>query len=205
MKPCKDDLTARLKETCNNRPRGDHDMNVHLAPVKRTRPAAVMILLVRHSDSYTVIFTQRTDALPHHAGQVSFPGGKMEKKDKTIFDTALRETEEEIGISPKDIEVLGRLDTYITRSGFEIIPVVGMITPPVKILPDPNEVKAVFEVPLNKLVGTGIFRRARGEFKGRMYEFLAFEHEDWTIWGATAAMLKNLIEHLEDTCRPEHP
>lgn len=201
MTPNLERLKHKIKAAKSRaRTRGDHDLNAHLGRHENPRKAAVMILLVPHKTGYTVVLNERSDDLPHHPGQISFPGGKMEKGDGSIIATALRETHEEIGIPGKDVSVIGVLDTYITRTGFEITPVVGIIKPPAKFKINPDEVKAVFEVPLKFLTNPQTLRMERAEFKGKTYKYMAWRYETWNIWGATANMLRNLIEHLEDEC-----
>src|SRR6266850_7572696 len=110
--------------------------------------AAVLIPIVQHPSGLSVIFTKRTTHLKAHSGQVSFPGGRAEPEDATPEFTALRETQEEIGLAMERVEVLGRLPDYLTRTGFRVTPVVGLIVPPLDLTPDPREVEDVFEVPL---------------------------------------------------------
>ena len=112
------------------------------------RPAAVLVPLVQRDEGLHVILTRRTDHLSDHAGQISFPGGRQEDHDNTLEETALRETEEEIGLARVHIELVGRLDDYYTVTGYQVTPVVGVITPPFDLAPDAHEVAEVFEVPL---------------------------------------------------------
>jgi len=179
--------------------RGDHDLNPGMQAEKDLTPAAVLVPLVIRGDGLTTLFTQRTEHLLHHAGQISFPGGHAEPSDCTAEETALRETEEEVGLARAHITTIGRLNQYVTRTGFSITPVVALVTPPFDINPDADEVDAVFEVPLDFLLDPANHQRHSREFKGQIREFYAMPYEDYYIWGATAGMLVNLYEVLRDT------
>jgi len=177
--------------------RGDHDLNPGFGPpATALREAAVLVPLVDRADEVTVIFTQRTATLTAHAGQISFPGGRMEPEDESPEDTALRETAEEIGLERGRIEIVGRLDTYVTRTGFRVTPVVGVVTPPFLLTPDPTEVAEVFEVPLSFLLDPANQQRHSREFLGKPRFFYAFPYQQRYIWGATAGMLVNLRDVL---------
>ena len=159
--------------------------------------AAVLIPVVMHAQGLTVLFTQRTDDLRSHAGQVSFPGGRAESGDASAEVTALREAEEEVGLAPERIEVIGRLPDYRTRTGYRVTPVIGLVTPPLELRPDPREVAEVFEVPLSFLLDPRNQQRRTREYQGREVGFYVFEYGARTIWGATAGMLVNLYRMLE--------
>jgi len=176
--------------------RGDHQLSPHLKPSPPWTPAAVLVPLIDHDDGLTVLLTRRTDHLTDHPGQISFPGGRFESIDVDAEAAALRETEEELGIPPARVELLGRLDTYITRTGFEVTPVVGVITPPFLLRPDSFEVADVFEVPLAFLLDPGNYTRQERLGDGRTAYYYAVPYGDRYIWGATAGMLKNLCEAL---------
>jgi len=163
---------------------------------KALKPAAVLVPLVDRPDEMTVLLTQRSPDLADHAGQISFPGGRIDPCDADATTCALREAREEIGLEPAGIEIVGRLDTYIVRTGFEITPVVGLIDPPAALRPDPTEVADVFEVPLSFFLDRGNVRKDRREFKGTMRHFYVWPYLGYYIWGATAAMLVNLSEVL---------
>lgn len=178
------------------RVRGDKDGNPGLTPPGPLREAAVLVPLVDQGPAPTVILTQRTAHLAAHAGQISFPGGRVEPQDTDSLATALRETEEEIGISPDRVEVLGRLDTYVTRTGFRVTPWVGRLRPPLPLTPDPYEVAEVFEVPLFFLLGPDMPQRHARDLHGVRREFWVFPYENRYIWGATAGMLVDLRERL---------
>jgi 8-oxo-dGTP pyrophosphatase MutT (NUDIX family) len=153
------------------------------------KPAAVLLLVVNHPMDPTVVFTQRTAHLADHAGQISFPGGRCDPEDGTPERTALRELEEEIGIAPERIEILGRLPEYITGTGYSVTPIVGWAEPPLKYRPDPHEVADVFEVPLAFLLDAGNHRYESAFHKGRMRRYWAMPFGERFIWGATAGML----------------
>lgn len=176
--------------------RGDHDLNPGFRPDVLLRPAAVLVGLVDRAEGLTVLLTRRTDHLEHHPGQVSFPGGHIEADDKDAIAAALRETDEETGIAPTHINVLGRLDTYITRTGFKVTPVVALIQPSFELTPDPHEVAEVFEVPLSFLMNPRNHQRHTREFEGAKRCFYAMPYEDYYIWGATAGMIVDLYQTL---------
>ncbi|NYZ11841.1 CoA pyrophosphatase [Azospirillum sp. RWY-5-1] len=198
-----DDVRRRFprSEAASLRPdkvRGDHDLNPGFGPPDALREAAVLVPLVDRVEGPTVIFTQRTAHLTAHAGQISFPGGRRETYDHSPEDTALRETEEEIGLPRERIEILGRLDTYVTRTGFRVTPVVGMVRPPIALVPDPTEVEEVFEVPLTFILDPDNPKRHSREFMGGQRHFYVFPYQQRYIWGATAGMLVNLRDVLRE-------
>lgn len=178
--------------------RGDHDLNPGMGIADELVPAAVLVPLVDRSGTVTTIFTQRTAHLASHAGQISFPGGHAEADDLSPEDTALRETEEEIGLDRSRIRIIGRLDEYITRTGFSVTPVVGLVAPPFEITPDPGEVDDVFEVPLAFLMDPANHERHVREVKGVRRDFYAMPYENRFIWGATAGMIRNMYDILMD-------
>lgn len=159
-------------------------------------PAAVLAPLVDRPEGLTVLLTQRTDHLHHHGGQISFPGGRVEAHDADPVETALRETEEEIGLERRHVEVIGFLDLYQTVTGFLITPVVGFVEPSFQLNPDPFEVADVFEVPLSFILDPHNHERRSIDFKGRERRFYVLPYEDRYIWGATAAMLVGLARRL---------
>jgi 8-oxo-dGTP pyrophosphatase MutT (NUDIX family) len=158
--------------------------------------ASVLVPIVAHRDGLTVLFTKRTVHLKAHSGQVSFPGGRAEPSDPTPEFTALRESQEEIGLAPEKIEVLARLPDYITRTGFQVTPVVGLLTPPLELVPDPREVEAVFEVPLAFLLDPANHLRQSREINGRTVGYYEMRFGERVIWGATAGMIVNLYRQL---------
>ncbi len=176
--------------------RGDHDLNPGMTPPAALRDAAVLVPLVERPDGLTVIFTRRTAHLASHAGQVSFPGGHTENSDASPEATALRETEEEIGLHRRHIDLIGRLDTYITRTGFRVTPVVGLVTPPFELAPDPEEVAELFEVPLPVILAPDMPKRESRDLFGVPRFFYIFPWRGNSIWGATAGILVNLRDAL---------
>lgn len=159
-------------------------------------PAAVLVPLVDHSAGMTVLLTQRTRHLRDHAGQVSFPGGRVEAHDADPVATALRETWEEVGLAPTQVEVVGELEPYTTITGFLVHPVVGIVTPGFIPVPDPFEVEAVFEVPLQHVLKPDNYRREQRSHRGELREYFVLDYPDFHIWGATAAILVNLRRRL---------
>jgi len=166
--------------------------------------AAVLVPLVLRED-LTVLLTQRTDHLTDHPGQISFPGGRTEGHDVDATATALREAEEEIGLDAGKIEVIGQLPTYTTGTGFIVTPVVGLVRQDFALRLDPFEVAEAFEVPLSFLMSPANHRRHAVDFGGHRREFLSMpwqrhdlqgEPRRYVIWGATAAMLRNLYRFL---------
>ena len=177
--------------------RGDHDLNPGMtAPSAALRPAAVLVPLIDRPDGMSVLLTQRTPHLSAHAGQISFPGGRIEEGDADATEAALRETEEEIGLTRGHIRVIGRLDTYVTGTGFEITPIVGIVKIPFPLAIDPFEVAEAFEVPLSFVLDPNNHRRMTREFEQRKRVFFVLPFENRNIWGATAGMLVNLAEVL---------
>lgn len=162
------------------------------APDLPLTPAAVLVPLVNQRDGVTVLLTRRTEHLNDHAGQVSFPGGRAEADDPSLIHTAIREAEEEIGLPPGAVEVLGRLPDYQTGTGFRVAPIVAWVEPPFAVTPDPFEVAEVFEVPLTFFLDPANHQRHRREIRGETREFFAMPYGEHYIWGATAGMLFNL-------------
>jgi len=152
------------------------------------KPAAVLLLVVNHAEP-AVVFTQRTAHLADHAGQIAFPGGRCETEDCDPETTALREAQEEIGLEPGRVQVLGRLPEYRTSTGYAVTPVVGWAEPPLAFTPDPHEVAQVFEVPLAFLLDTRNHRYESAFYRGRMRHYWAMPYGEHFIWGATAGML----------------
>ena len=159
-------------------------------------PAAVLVPIIARPEGYTVLFTRRTEHLKSHSGQISFPGGRAEPGDPSPQHTALREAQEEIGLAPSRVEVLGELAEYNTRTGFRVTPVIGLIQAPLEVVPDAREVDEVFEVPLSFLLDPANHRRESRQIGARMASFYVIEHQGRVIWGATAGMLVNLYRRL---------
>jgi 8-oxo-dGTP pyrophosphatase MutT (NUDIX family) len=164
------------------------------------KPASVLVPLVKRSSGVTVLLTQRTEDMPSHAGQVAFPGGRRHPEDIDAIATALRETEEEVGIERRFVDVIGAVDFYRTGTGYEITPVVGMVEPGFVTRADPREVADVFEVPLDHFLDERNHRiDSRKVADGRERRFYAMPYGERYIWGATAGMLKNLHYVLTGT------
>jgi 8-oxo-dGTP pyrophosphatase MutT (NUDIX family) len=177
--------------------RGDHDLNPgETPPSAALRPAAVLVPLIDRAEGMTVLLTLRTAHLSAHAGQVSFPGGRFEEQDVDAVATALRETEEEVGLSRELVSVVGRLDTYVTGTGFEITPIVGLVEPAYTLTIDPFEVAEAFEVPLSYILDRNNHNRTERESAGRTRVFFVLPYQGRNIWGATAGMLVNLADVL---------
>ena len=173
--------------------------DLHLAAPRdgaRVTEAAVLMPLVHRAGRLQVLLTQRTPHLDNHASQISFPGGRVEAGDASREETALRETEEEIGLPRSAVAVLGRLPVYENLSGFRITPVVGWIEPPISLRPDSFEVAAAFEAPLEHFLSTVNYQRREFHFRGRHRHYMAIPYEGRYIWGATAAMLYSFARLL---------
>jgi 8-oxo-dGTP pyrophosphatase MutT (NUDIX family) len=173
--------------------------DLHVIALKegaRVTEAAVLVPIVHRPGALQVLFTQRTEHLADHGGQISFPGGRVEHGDAGREDTALRETEEEIGLARARVALLGRLPDYDIPSGFRITPVVGWVEPPLELRPDPFEVAAVFEAPLEHFLDLRNYQRREYRFRGRHRHYMAIPYEGRYIWGATAGMLYSLARAL---------
>lgn len=166
------------------------------AAVRPLIPAAVLIALVEGQAGFEVVLTRRTAHLTAHAGQISFPGGRIEPEDADDVAAALREAEEEIGLPTSRVEVLGRIGTYVTGTGFTVTPVVGLVTGPVSLRADPFEVDEILCPPLAFLMDPANHRRDSRELAGRVRHFHAIQWQQHYIWGATAGMLVNLAGQL---------
>jgi 8-oxo-dGTP pyrophosphatase MutT (NUDIX family) len=151
--------------------------------------AAVLVPLVNRPEGLTLLLTQRSAELPDHAGQISFPGGRVEPTDRTLACAALRETEEEVGLGADRIDILGELATYETVTGYRVTPVVGWVEPPFTLNPDPVEVAEAFEVPLMFVLNPANQQRHFRMLGELRRDFWAIPYGDRYIWGATAAML----------------
>ncbi|CUU42921.1 putative NUDIX hydrolase [Blastochloris viridis] len=166
-----------------------------LPPDIPARPAAVLVPVVMRPEP-TVLLTRRSSALPEHSGQIAFPGGKIDPDDSTPIAAALREAEEEIGLKPAHVAPLGFLDVYLSRTGYRILPVVAVVTPPFELKLNPREVAAAFEVPLAFLMAPEHHERHTRLWKGRERTYYAMPYGDHYIWGVTAGILRNLWERV---------
>jgi 8-oxo-dGTP pyrophosphatase MutT (NUDIX family) len=189
------EIAARLADPAARalvRPTGFDDAEAR--PVAPVRMAAVLVPIILHP-APTVLLTLRAAKLSSHAGQVSFPGGRIEPGE-TPEAAAVREAAEEVGLDPRLPELLGRLPEHATGTGFRITPVIGLVPPPLNLVADPAEVEEPFELPLSVVLDPAAPERRSAEWKGRRREFWVWPHERHYIWGATAAILVNLAKVL---------
>jgi 8-oxo-dGTP pyrophosphatase MutT (NUDIX family) len=191
----RDELQARLVQSGGETGRwlrGDEGARAGQDHAGEGVPAAVLIGMVERPGGPSIVLTERTGHLRDHAGQISFPGGRVEPGDQTLVETALREAREEIGLDPERIEILGALAPYVTITGFRIHPVVGWMERPMHFQPDPTEVADVFEVPLAFVLDPANHRR-QSYRRGRLTRgYYVLPYEGRFIWGATAGILVNL-------------
>nr|WP_105530174.1 CoA pyrophosphatase [Solimicrobium silvestre] len=160
--------------------------------------ASVLITLVQRAEGLNLLFTRRTAHLTHHAGQISFPGGRVELEDSSLIETALREAHEEIGLSRDYVEILGLLPDYYTGTGYRVTPVVAAVQLPLELQSDANEVAEIFEVPLAYLMDGSRHQLRSSVFPKQEVRrsFYTMPYQDYFIWGATAGMLRNLFHFL---------
>lgn len=186
-------------------PEWEPEIKVERRFVERAATHASVLVPLVLRDEPTVLLTQRTDHLSDHPSQISFPGGRAELSDADAVATALREAHEEIGLEAFEVEVLGSLPTYTTGSGFIVTPVVGLVRPAISLQPDPFEVAEIFEVPLLWLMNPANHQRHAVDLAGTRREFISIPWQGsdasgqprrYFIWGATAAMLRNLYRFL---------
>ena len=188
-------LRARLARPPSWEPELPEDLRQRFPDLRR---AAVLVPIVRRPGGLTVLLTQRTEHLTNHAGQVSFPGGRAEEDDSSPIETALRETEEEIGLTRRHVEIIGVLPDHVTASAYVVTPVVGLVMPPFDLMAESNEVADIFEVPLTFLMDGMNHQRMSFDLPdgGGRRSFYAMPYERFFIWGATAGMLRNLFHLL---------
>ncbi len=192
------DVPAGLSDASITPKRGDHDADpvmTEIASVRPIRPAAVLVPVVDHPEP-TVLLTQRAQHLPDHAGQVSFPGGKIDKSDGSPLESALREAHEEVGLDRSHIEPLGYLDLYMTTLGYRIVPVLSRVKPGFKLALNISEVDATFEVPLAFLMDQNNVQRHSRDWQGMTRHYYAITFGERYIWGVTAGILRNLHERI---------
>lgn len=180
--------------------RSDFDLNPHytedLPAGLVLKPAAVLVPVINYENAAQVLLTRRPDNMPSHPGQVAFPGGKVEKSDESIAAAALREAEEEVGLDPCLVDIIGYLDTYQTSSGFRITPVVGLVSSNYRLKIDAREVDEVFEVPLKFLMTEKNHQKHSRIWQGKNRAYYAMPYGDKFIWGATAGMLRNFYDRV---------
>lgn len=178
--------------------RGDHDADpvmAKIAAVRPLRPAAVLVPVVDYPEP-TILLTQRAQHLPDHAGQVSFPGGKIDKNDASPMHSALREAEEEIGLSRAHVEPIGYLDLYMTTLGYRIVPLVARVRPGFRLTLNTAEVDNAFEVPLHFVMDAANMQRHSRDWQGMTRHYYALTFGERYIWGVTAGILRNLRERI---------
>jgi 8-oxo-dGTP pyrophosphatase MutT (NUDIX family) len=181
-------LRERIQRVLETRPR-------QVAEPGERVPAAVLLLFVYHGDEPHLVFTKKTETVPHHKGQFAFPGGVVETFDASRVETALREAQEEIGLDPAAVEVLGVLDDVPTAtSRFVITPVLGLCPAPPVLRPDGREIERVLEVPFRDLLDPAIFREEHWERDGEIRPIAFFTCGEDVIWGATARILKDFLD-----------
>lgn len=179
--------------------RGDHDADPVLekiAAVRPIRPAAVLVAVIDHPKEPTVLLTQRAQHLPDHPGQISFPGGKIDKTDADPLAAALREAEEEIGLSREAVQPLGYLDLYMTTLGYRIMPLIARVEPGFELALNTAEVDAAFEVPLTFLMDRANMETHSREWQGIERHYYAITFGERYIWGVTAGILRNMRERI---------
>jgi len=159
-------------------------------------PASVLFPIVLRPGGPAVLFTQRTEHLRDHPGQISFPGGRVEAEDTSPAHTALREAQEEIGLAAEHIEIIGYLPEYRTGTGFRVMPVVALVRPPFELRPDPAEVADIFEVPLAFLMDFANHQQHSAHLRGKLRHFFAMPYGEYFIWGATAGIIVSLARAL---------
>jgi 8-oxo-dGTP pyrophosphatase MutT (NUDIX family) len=187
----------RSNEDAQLVPYREEDRNPFVRGDRPLKPAAVLVPLVdRGPDGLTVMLTRRTDHLSNHGGQISFPGGRCDADDADCIATALRETEEEVGIARRHVSIVGELDEYIVGTGYLVRPVVGIVTPPFEMKPHDHEVAEIFEAPLDFVIDPANTQRHSRTADGVQRDHFAIVWGDYYIWGATAGMLRNLSEIL---------
>lgn len=178
-------------------PLGDHHLNPDVAPEGMSfRDAAVLVPVVARRPEASVLLTERTRHLSAHAGQIAFPGGKIDPEDQTPAAAALREAREEIGLHPTMVEPVGYLTPYLTRTGYRIVPVLGRVDPAHQITINPEEVTDAFEVPLGFLMTSDNHRRGSRPFNGKTRYFYEMPFNDRYIWGITAGIIRGLYERV---------
>lgn len=194
------DLIDRIREGLSEpgRPSSDYDLNadVVLPQGRKITPAAVLIPIFEREDELELILTKRSPRLQHHPGQIAFPGGKQENDDPDIVQTALREAREEIGLSEKNVDILGSLPPHETVTGFSVAPIVAQIREPFAPVADISEVAEIFTVPLSHVVEPGNFFIEGRRWRGKTRYYYTVPYGPYYIWGATARMLRAFADQV---------
>lgn len=192
------EVPAGLSDPTITPARGDHDADPvmqKVAEVRPIRPAAVLVAVVDHPEP-TVLLTQRAQHLPDHPGQVSFPGGKIDKGDASPLASALREADEEIGLDRTHVEPIGYLDLYMTTLGYRIVPLIARVTPGFTLTLNTGEVDNAFEVPLAFVMDIANHQRHSRDWQGMTRHYYAIIFGERYIWGVTAGILRNLYDRI---------
>jgi 8-oxo-dGTP pyrophosphatase MutT (NUDIX family) len=195
------EVPAALTDPSVTPKRGDHDADPvmrKVAEVRPIRPAAVLVPVVDHAEP-SVLLTQRAQHLPDHPGQVSFPGGKIDKTDQSPLESALREAREEIGLDRSFVTPIGYLDLYMTTLGYRIVPVLARVAPGFALTLNVSEVDATFEVPLAYLMDQNNVQRHARDWQGMTRHYYAITFGERYIWGVTAGILRNLHERIYES------
>ena len=194
------DILDRVRRALEQpgRPSSDFDLNTHvsLPPDRKLRPAAVLAAITPGRDGYRLILTKRSSALKHHPGQIAFPGGKQDDTDADLLATAMREAEEEIGLPPSQVEVLGTLPSHETVTGFNVTPVLAYVDQPFVEKPEPGEVDEVFQVPLDHVLNLDKYIIEGRRWRGQTRRYYAVPFGPYYIWGATARMLRAWTDQM---------
>ncbi len=194
------DLAGRLRSAlaARGRPSSDYDLNpdTRLSPERTLRDAAVLIPVVGRPRNAGVILTKRSSALHHHPGQIAFPGGKLDEADNGTVNAALREAREEIGLDRRHVDVLGSLPPHETVTGFQVTPVLALVTPGFKARPEPGEVAEAFEVPLDHVLNPARFLVESRRWRGKRRYYFVVPWGPYYIWGATARILRALADRM---------
>lgn len=194
--PLRQKLMAALAAT--GAPSSDYDLNtgITLPPGRKLKPAAVLVGIEDQGAKSLLILTKRASALKHHPGQIAFPGGRQDAEDRDLIHTALREAEEEVGLAADQAQVLGTLPAHETVTGYQVTPVLALITPGFDPVPEPGEVDEVFRVPLDHVLNPDNFRAEGRHWQGHKRLYYTVPYGPYYIWGATARILRALADRM---------